>query len=107
MYDPEASNNARAVCPALTYVANAEAAMAGADLVLHLTDWPEFAGIDPRRAGRLVRRRRIIDGRNKLDPDRWRSAGWAFHGIGRGTRGRERVAILPPQGTMAPSAQPA
>ena len=107
VYDPEASNNARAVCPALTYVANAEAAMAGADLVLHLTDWPEFADIDPRRAGRLVRRRRIIDGRNKLDPDRWRNAGWAFHGIGRGTRGRERVAILPPQGTMAPSAQPA
>jgi UDPglucose 6-dehydrogenase len=86
VFDPEANNNARAVSPALTYVASAEAALTGADLVLHLTDWPEFAAIDPRRAGSLVRHRRIVDGRNRLDRERWREAGWVFHGIGRGTR---------------------
>ena len=52
VYDPEASVNARAVAPALTYVASIEAALTGADLVLHLTDWPEFAEIDPAWAGR-------------------------------------------------------
>jgi UDPglucose 6-dehydrogenase len=83
VYDPEANNNARAVFPALTYVASTRAALAGADLVLHLTDWPEFAAIDPDDAGRLVRGRRIVDGRNRLDPDRWRAAGWTFRGIGR------------------------
>ena len=86
VYDPEASNNARAVLPALTNVASADAALAGADLVLHLTDWPEFATIDPSRAGQLVRSRRIIDGRNRLDQERWRLAGWTFHGIGRGAQ---------------------
>ena len=84
VYDPEASNNARAVFPALTYVASAEAALAGADVVLHLTDWPEFTAIDPARAGKLVRNRRIIDGRNRLDRERWQLAGWTFHGLGRG-----------------------
>ncbi len=85
VYDPEASNNARTVFPALTYVANAEAALTDADLVLHLTDWPEFGQIDPERAGALVRNRRIIDGRNSLDADHWRRAGWTLHGVGRGT----------------------
>ncbi|MEO7351960.1 MAG: nucleotide sugar dehydrogenase, partial [Marmoricola sp.] len=84
VYDPEASVNARAVVPALTYVASIEAAMTGAELVMHLTEWPEFAEIDPARAGRLVRNRQIIDGRNKLDAAAWRRAGWTFRGIGRG-----------------------
>jgi UDPglucose 6-dehydrogenase len=83
VYDPEASNNARAVMPALTYVASPDAALAGADLVLHLTEWPEFRFIDPHHAGRLVRRRLLVDGRNRLDADRWRLAGWDVHGIGR------------------------
>jgi UDPglucose 6-dehydrogenase len=84
VYDPEASNNARAVVPAVTHVASTSAALAGADLVLHLTDWPEFRGLDPVDLAHLVRSRRIIDGRNKLDADRWREAGWTFRGIGRG-----------------------
>lgn len=84
VYDPAASNNARWVAPALTYVASSDAALAGADLVLHLSEWPEFAEIDPRHAAALVREPRIIDGRNQLDAERWRQAGWSFHGVGRG-----------------------
>jgi UDPglucose 6-dehydrogenase len=84
VYDPEASLNARTVAPALTYVASVEAALSGADLVMHLTEWPEFAGIDPAWAGRLVRNRQLVDGRNKLDAGAWRRAGWAVRGIGRG-----------------------
>jgi len=84
VYDPEASNNARAVCPALTYVASAEAALTGADLVLHLTDWPEFLTLDPDEVGDLVSTRRLIDGRNRLDHNLWTTAGWLLRGIGRG-----------------------
>jgi UDPglucose 6-dehydrogenase len=84
VYDPEALHSARSAFPALTYVTSADAALTGADLVLHLTDWPEFSRIDPHRAGELVRHRRIVDGRNRLDPGRWREAGWAFSAIGRG-----------------------
>jgi UDPglucose 6-dehydrogenase len=83
VYDPEASNNARTACPALTYVASAEAALAGADLVLHLTDWPEFLMLDPHEVGDLVNTRRIIDGRNRLDQSLWADAGWLLRGMGR------------------------
>jgi UDPglucose 6-dehydrogenase len=105
VYDPQANNNARKVLPALRYVASSEAALTGADLVLHLTDWPEFTEIDPHRAGSLVRNRRIIDGRNKLDADRWRQAGWEFHGIGRGAK--PDAWELPTAGLDAQPATPA
>ena len=96
VYDPEANVNARSVHPELTYVANADAALVGADLVLHLTDWPEFAALDPHHVGSLVRNRRMIDARNKLDADRWREAGWSIHGVGRGDRSAVAPASQPP-----------
>ncbi|GAB2747574.1 UDP-glucose dehydrogenase family protein [Nocardioides pakistanensis] len=101
VYDPEANNNARAVQPALTYVASVEAALNGADLVLHLTDWPEFTRIDPHRAAGLVRSARIIDGRNRLDRDRWELAGWTLHAMGRGRLATPEPALsdLPGQRT--------
>ncbi len=107
VYDPEASNNARAVFPALTYVASVDTALTGADIVLHLTDWPEFLQIDPHRAGELVRTRRIVDGRNRLDQDRWRQAGWTFRGVGRGTQSTPSTHPVPEaQHVPGPSAGP-
>jgi UDPglucose 6-dehydrogenase len=106
VYDPEAGNNARAVSPALTYVANVEAALSGADLVLHLTEWPEFRKIDPHHAGRLVRSRRIVDGRNKLDHDLWRAAGWTLRAIGRGRAAAETVPALDTVGAPEVALEP-
>ncbi len=57
--------------------------MAGADIVVLITEWPEFTGLDPHKVGELVSRRTIIDGRNALDADAWKAAGWRFRGIGR------------------------
>jgi UDPglucose 6-dehydrogenase len=83
VFDPEAALNARAVAPELIYVANLESALRDADLVLHLTEWPQFVEMDPHWAASLVRRRVVIDGRNRLDPDRWAGAGWTVQGVGR------------------------
>jgi UDPglucose 6-dehydrogenase len=83
VYDPEATLTAREVSPVLTYVASPQAALADADVVLHLTEWPEFRLLDPYAAADLVRNRLMIDGRNALDPDLWRGAGWTFVGLGR------------------------
>jgi len=59
------------------------AAARGADLVLHLTEWTEFRQMDPRVLSAVVAGRHIVDGRNALDPARWREAGWTYRALGR------------------------
>ncbi|WP_122816539.1 UDP-glucose dehydrogenase family protein [Nocardioides pantholopis] len=81
--DPQAVENARRSRPDLKFAAGPEEAAADADLVLLLTEWPEYVGIDPRALGRVVRHRRLLDGRNAVDPARWRAAGWSYRALGR------------------------
>jgi UDPglucose 6-dehydrogenase len=81
--DPVAVDNARALWPDLTYAATAEDAAAGADLVLLLTEWPQYTELDPAALGDLTRTRSIIDARNALDPSAWRAAGWTYAALGR------------------------
>ncbi|MCL6550526.1 MAG: UDP-glucose/GDP-mannose dehydrogenase family protein [Acidothermus cellulolyticus] len=83
VYDPEAMPNAAVRYPELSYADSAFAACEGADVVLHLTEWREFRDLDPAALGAVVRRRRIVDGRNALDPERWRAAGWTYRALGR------------------------
>ena len=83
VYDPMAAEPAAAVFPTLDYAASAEEAAADADLLLLLTEWAEFTDLDPATLGRVVAHRRVLDGRNVLDPDRWRSAGWTYRALGR------------------------
>ncbi len=83
LYDPQAMDNCRAKYPELGYRASALAAAKGADLVLHLTEWAEFREMDPALLGEVVANRRIVDGRNALDPERWRAAGWTYRALGR------------------------
>jgi UDPglucose 6-dehydrogenase len=54
-----------------------------ADALLVLTDWPEFALIDPVVFAPALRRRTVVDGCNILDPRRVASAGLVYRGIGR------------------------
>jgi UDPglucose 6-dehydrogenase len=81
VHDPQAVYNARAVCPALDYADEAEKACEEADVVLHLTEWPEYREIDPAALGHVVRARRILDGRNTLPLDQWRAAGWTARSL--------------------------
>jgi UDPglucose 6-dehydrogenase len=52
-------------------------------VVLHLTEWAEFRAADPGALGAVVRERNVVDGRNALDVDRWRAAGWRVRALGR------------------------
>lgn len=81
--DPQAVDNARAAFPGLAFAATVEEAVAGADVVLLATEWPEYRALDPEALGALVGSRRILDGRNVLDPKRWRAAGWTYRALGR------------------------
>ncbi|MDF4251038.1 UDP-glucose/GDP-mannose dehydrogenase family protein [Streptomyces sp. WMMB303] len=85
VYDPKGMENARAVFPTLGYADSALEAARGADVVLHLTEWPEFKELDPAALGDVVASRHLLDGRNTLDSALWRKSGWLFRALGRPT----------------------
>lgn len=82
VHDPVATAVAASLRPDLRYAASAAEASADADLVMHLTEWPEYRSLDPDTLGSVVANRRIIDARCVLDEQRWRSAGWSFWALG-------------------------
>jgi UDPglucose 6-dehydrogenase len=81
--DPQAIENARLKWPDLTFAKTAEEAATGADVVLLATEWAEYRELDPIRLAAVVREKRILDGRNVLDPEAWRVAGWTYRALGR------------------------
>jgi UDPglucose 6-dehydrogenase len=83
VYDPKAMDNSRALFPTLGYATGVLEACCGADVTLVLTEWRQFRELEPADLDRVVRRRSIIDGRNCLDREKWRAAGWEYRGVGR------------------------
>ena len=83
VHDPKAIDNARKRFPKLGFAANVEECVKDSDLILHLTEWREYRDLDPKALAALVKKKIVIDGRNALDRDVWRAAGWKFHALGR------------------------
>jgi len=82
VHDPKAGDNAIEAAPDLDHVPDVESAVEGADIVLHLTEWPQYREIDPAWLGAIVRRPVLIDARNALPHARWREAGWTVRCLG-------------------------
>jgi UDPglucose 6-dehydrogenase len=82
VHDPRAIDNARQAWPQLRYADTITAAATGADLILLLTDWPEYADINPAELARVTTAQHIIDGRYQLNPATWRAAGWHYRATG-------------------------
>lgn len=83
VHDPKAIANAQKRFPALNFADDVNATLKDADIVLHLTEWKIYREIDPAKVKSVVKNPIIIDGRNALDRDLWRSAGWKFRALGR------------------------
>ena len=81
--DPEAIANASAKWPDIRFVEDVETAVKDAEVIVLLTEWAEYVALDPAALRPLVAAPRIIDGRNALDPARWRDAGWTYRALGR------------------------
>jgi UDPglucose 6-dehydrogenase len=81
--DPRAVENCVQTWPQLDYVESAEEAADRADAVLLLTEWKQYVELDPVAFGRVVRQKRILDGRNALERGRWQAAGWSYRALGR------------------------
>jgi UDPglucose 6-dehydrogenase len=83
VHDPEAVDNARAAHPALQFALDVSKACEQADVVLHLTEWTQYRGLDPGNLAAVVRVPAIVDARHTLDPALWRAAGWTLRAPGR------------------------
>jgi len=83
VHDPKAIANAQKRFPALKFAEDINNTLKDADIVLHLTEWKIYRDINPGQVKSLVKTAIMIDGRNALDRDAWRAAGWKFRALGR------------------------
>ncbi len=90
-YDPVASEDqVRQVVPGLALAGKAVDVADGAHALVLLTEWAEFADLDPAvLAGRMAYPI-LVDARNVLDPDRFVAVGFTVARMGRPVLGGER-----------------
>jgi UDPglucose 6-dehydrogenase len=82
-FDPEGMTEAGRLLSGVTFVKTAYDAAANADVLVVITEWHEFRGLDPRRIKEAMRQPRIVELRNNYDPEEKRSLGFTNEGIGR------------------------
>jgi UDPglucose 6-dehydrogenase len=82
-YDPVAEQRAGELLPSVQLRDTAMRALEGADAAILVTEWPEFAELDWRAVADAMANPLIVDGRNFLDADAVKAAGFTYEGIGR------------------------
>ncbi len=70
-------------CRTSSCASRRSSALEGADAAILVTEWPEFAELDWSSLRDRMATPLLIDGRNFLDPQRLREAGFTYEGIGR------------------------
>jgi UDPglucose 6-dehydrogenase len=84
VYDPVALDNARELLGSATFSDSALGALEGADAAVIVTEWPEFAELDwAGEVKSMMARPIVVDGRNILDREALRAAGFTYEGVGR------------------------
>jgi UDPglucose 6-dehydrogenase len=86
-YDPVAEHEARQLLHGVTLADSALEALDGADAVVLVTEWPEFAELDFTEVAARMSGRLIVDGRNFFEPVAVAAAGLVYEGIGRPAAG--------------------
>ena len=92
-HDPKAIENARRRFPELSYTESIEEAVTGADAIMVLTEWQDYRELDPEWLATRVSQPIVIDGRNCLDADQWRDAGWRYRALGRPREARSMALV--------------
>ena len=83
-YDPAAGERAREVLNSkVEIVGSPYEAARGADALLILTEWEEFAALDLERLRSELKYPIVIDGRNLYDPDTMAARGFTYYSVGR------------------------
>lgn len=81
-FDPAAIENAKEIPLEIDFASNAYEVANGADAVVLVTEWREFASIDLVKLGQNMRRRLFFDGRRLISGDLARRAGFEYHTVG-------------------------
>ena len=82
--DPQGRHEGEALLPGVKWMDSAYGAAQGADLVVILTEWNEFRGLDLGKLARKMNVARMADLRNIYDRDEVLAAGFdAYEGVGR------------------------
>src|SRR5438105_1594522 len=84
-YDPVAIESAVTLVPDLHPAADPYEAARGANAVVVCTEWDEFRVIDLARLRAVMLEPVIVDGRNAMDAEAVRAAGFVYGSVGRGT----------------------
>ena len=86
-YDPNLIGGGNAPLPIATRIApDILTAATGAQAAVVMTEWDEIVDANWAAVGRrMVAPKFVFDGRNALDPQRMRSMGFEYVGVGRGT----------------------
>jgi len=83
-YDPAAMERAREVLgSSVEFTPDPYDAATGADALLILTEWEEFAALDLTRLRKLLKYPIVIDGRNLYDPAVMAAQGFTYYSVGR------------------------
>jgi len=81
--DPEGMPRTKALFPEVHYHEDAYQALQGADAALVCTEWDSFRKLDWDRAGKVMARKLVIDGRNLYTPQGMREKGFEYYSFGR------------------------
>jgi UDPglucose 6-dehydrogenase len=81
-YEPSATGAYKAF-PWIELVGSAVEVCEGADALAVLTEWSEFSGVDVNAVAAVMKSKSVVDGRNVLNPESWKSAGFLYRGVGR------------------------
>jgi UDPglucose 6-dehydrogenase len=83
-YDPVIAAGEHPLFPGVVIVGDPLEALAGADAVVLVTEWPEFGRLDWAEAAAVMNRPLLVDGRNFVDPTAAAAAGFDYEGVGLG-----------------------
>jgi UDPglucose 6-dehydrogenase len=92
-YDPVAEKPARELLPKVEFSESLQDALDGADAAILVTEWPQFADAEWASLRDRMANPLLIDGRNFLDPDALRDAGFTYEGIGRASGAPKRAQV--------------
>ena len=83
VYDPKAMQNARKILQdKVIYCDDMYETASGADILVVLTEWQQFAQADVNKLKQIMRRKVVLDFRNMLQPDEAVAAGFVYQRIG-------------------------